>query len=340
MRVTVALEEAKVAQGLLSDLEGGWLDELKDVLALMQNIHGQIPDAGLRRVINDDIVKRLSRISTSGSEKTARLSAIHSFHAPLSNDFINLSNVALELLMSSRNIHDNVMIDLRNTTLDGVNEAIEHIQNFDIAKAGADACVRAWLAFAEDSDDTIHQLTMNFVGQESLGIATVIASLELLDIWFIVAAADKGDSDIVNKITIERIESGSVVAWFKNVPDEVWNKIIELWRRIINPELTRIENAVAAADMLRIVGETAAQINQMKESSALTPELAKVLLEKLHSLPERGLPNETQVLVTEVDGESLANFPLAQLPPPGNDTGEAAAAESDADGDGSASDAV
>ncbi len=338
MRVTVALEEAKVAQSLLSDLEGDWLDDLKDVVALMQNIHGQISEARLKRIINDDIVRRLSRISTSGSEKTARLSAIHSFHDPLSKDFINLSNVALELLMSSRNIYDNVRSDLRNTTLDGVNEVIENIQHFNIAKAGADACVRAWLAFAEDSDDTIHQLTLKFVGQDSLSIATVIASLELLDIWFIVAATDKGDSDIVNKITIERIESGSVVAWFKNVPDEVWNKIIELWHRIINPELTRIENAVAAADMLRIVAETAAQINQMKESSALTPELAKVLLEKLHSLPERGLPNETQVLVTEVDGESLAKFPLAQLPPPENGTGEAVEVETDGAVDGSVSD--
>ena len=77
----------------------------------------------------------------------------------------------------------------------------------------------------------------------------------------------------------------------------------------------------------------------MKESAALTPELAKVLLDKLHGLPDRGLPNETQVLVTEVDGESLAKFPLAQLPPPRNGRGDAVEGKTDADGDGSVSDA-
>ena len=258
MRVAVALDEAKAVQRLLDDLEGSWLDELKDVVELLQRIDGRIADNILARAVNSDIMSRLQRIQEHGNNNTSGLENTHRLSEPLSTGITGLRDAALALLMSSYQLSKNVAINPRVTTLDGADKVIGDMRLFDIAKVEADAYVRAWLAFDGDDDNTIHQLTLGFVGQESPSISTVSALLELLDIWFIVAAAGMGDSDVVNKITIERIESGSVVAWFKNVPDEVWDKVVELWRRMINPELTRIDNVVAAANMLRIVGETAA----------------------------------------------------------------------------------
>ena len=332
MRVTAAVEEAKDARSLLDDLEGDWLDELKSVVALLNRIHGHDSDRVLTQAINDDIVKRLERIASSGNQRIDGLSTIHDSHPPLSTGFVSLSSASRDLLKSANNLQENIRNQLRATTLDGVSGVMESMQRFDVAKAEADACVRSWLAFDGDGDDSIHQLTLSIIGQESLAISTVVASLELLDIWFVVAAAGSGDGDLVDKITIERIESGSVVAWFKNVPPEVWDKVVELWSRVTNPELTQIGNVVAATNMLKIVAETTAQINRMKKSADLTPEQADLLLDRLHGLPDRGLPNETRVFVAEVDGNSLAKLPLAQLPPPENGTGETVEEETDGAG--------